>query len=353
MVLIVNTPLFFTVLFHTQISFFSLYIPFFKTVKMLVVPVRLYITAGGLHYVIKSLKKFIAIGLTTVLTLSFVASPAFAADHPFTDVNPSYEDAVSFLYMNDIIKGKTTTSFGTDLNLTRGDAAVILANTLGLDVDNAPSAGFKDLNPRVRGSVNALANEGIISGYNKEEFRPDAPLSRGAMAKILDIGFDLGVYAEQTPFTDAVGVFAPHIEALYGSGITSGKTETLYGTYDNIKRGEFANLLFNTLLFSLYMPVAESAKFVGPTTLEIKMEEAAPSDLSASDLGEMFYIDAFFPDGSVKEMNFTGTSLSEDRLTLTIEFAAESSLEGKKGKIEIDGMNEISFDFTAPIEQLQ
>jgi len=299
----------------------------------------------------RNFKKFFATSLVVILALTAIVPSASAAEHQFIDVNSNYDEAVSFLFELDLIKGKTNTSFGTDLNLTRGDAAVILANVLGLDVESAPSAGFKDLNSRVVGAVNALTEVGIISGITKDEFRPDLLLSRGAMAKLLNLGFGLENYAETTPFTDAVGVFTPHIEALYGTGITNGKTPSTFGTNDNIKRGEFANLLYNTIMFSFYVPLAESATILSPTTMEIKMEEAAPKELTVADLAEMFYIEAYFKNGSVKELEFVGTSLSADRITLTVEFSSNSSLDGKKGKIEIDGINEIDFDFTTPTVQ--
>lgn len=291
-------------------------------------------------------KKFLTASLVAILALSIVIPSASAAEYQFTDVNSNYEEAVSFLYELELINGKTATSFGTDLNLTRGDAAVILANVLDLDVDNAPSAGFKDLNSRVKGAVNALTEVGVVSGVTKDEFRPDLPLSRGAMAKFLNLGFGLEDYAETTPFIDAVGVFTPHIEALYGTGITNGKTPTLFGTHDNIKRGEFANLLYNTILFSIYLPFAESATFTSPTTLEIHLEEAAPKEVTAADLAELFYIEAYFNNGAIKELEFVGKSLSADRMTLTVEFSPDSSLASKKGKIKIDDMNEVDFDFT-------
>ena len=299
----------------------------------------------------KRIKKMFAAGLASVLALSAFIPSATAAEHQFTDVNPSYEEAVSFLFEFDLINGTSPTSFGTSQNIKRGDAAVILANTLGLDIENAPSAGFKDLNPRVRGAVNALVEAEIVSGLTADTFGPDQLLSRGAMAKFLNLGFGLEDYAEPTPFTDAAGVFKTHVEALYGTGITNGKTETLFGTHDSIKRGEFANLLYRTLMFSFYMPYAESAKILGPTTIEITMEEAAPEELTVSDLADMFYIDAYYSNGSVKELEFVGTSLSEDRMILTIELSPNSSLLGKKGRIEIDGLNELYFNFEPPAEQ--
>ncbi|WP_108668983.1 S-layer homology domain-containing protein [Peribacillus acanthi] len=297
----------------------------------------------------KTLKKFVATSTVALLTATAIVPTAFAAEHPFTDVNDRYEEAVSFLYENEIINGKTETSFGTSLNLTRGDAAVILANTLMLDTENAPDAGFKDLNARVKGAVNALTAEGIVSGTTKDTFSPSVPLSRGAMAKFLNLGFYLEDFATETPFTDVAGVFAPHIEALYGTEITSGKTPTKFGTYDNITRGEFANLLYKTILFvsdNMYMPIAQSANIVNPTTIEIKMDEAAIEDITAEELAELFYVDIEFKDGSTVQPTYSKATISEDRMTLTVEFAEVSSLVGKAGTLYIDDL-ELTFDFEA------
>jgi len=298
----------------------------------------------------KSFKTLIATSLVAATALFAIVPSASAAEHQFKDVNSNYDEAVSFLYEFDLIKGKTPTTFGTDLNLTRGDAAVILANALGLDVENAPSTGFTDLNPRVKDAVNALTDAGIISGITKETFGPDLLLSRGAMAKFLNLGFGLEDFAETTPFTDAVGVFAPHIEALYGTKITNGKTPTTFGTNENIKRGEFANLLYRTIMFFDYIPYAESATILSPTTVEIQMDGTAPEGFTAADFGDMFYIDAYYADGSEEELTFVGTALSADRTILTVELSADNSLDGKEGIIVIDGEIEIDFNFIMPIE---
>ena len=232
-------------------------------------------------------------------------------DHPFTDVGERYEEAVSFLYNTEILKGKTATTFGTNQNLTRGDAAVILANTLGLDTENAPDAGFKDLNSRVRGSVNALAEIGVIAGITADKFGTSETLVRGAMAKFLVLGFELEDYAEPTPFTDAQGVFAPYIEALYGTGITKGKTATSYGTHTNITRGEFANLLYSTIMFVIdneYLPYAESVSSINSTSFSITLLETAPEEYTARDLLDMFSFDIELEDGSYNYFNPTSVT---------------------------------------------
>ncbi|MGG6447377.1 S-layer homology domain-containing protein [Pseudobacillus badius] len=297
---------------------------------------------------------FVAATATTV-AISSLAVPVSAAEsnHPFTDVGDRYDEAVSFLYENEVVNGISATKFGTNQTLTRGDAAVILANMLMLDTDNAPDAGFKDLNARVKGSVNALAEIGVISGVTKTEFKPGQTLSRGAMAKFLVTAFELEEYAEQTPFTDAGGVFKPYIEALYGTGVTSGKTSTSYGTNLNITRGEFANLLYGTYLFVLedsYFLSVQDVQVTSPTQTKINFVEAVPEEFKAVDVVDFLYFSVQYSDGSVDEFEPTSYSLTPDRKSLVINHT-NVSLDGKKGKMIIEDFESEAttglFDFTA------
>jgi hypothetical protein len=283
------------------------------------------------------------------LAVSAVAPAVSAADdHPFTDVGPRYDEAVSYLYNYEIVNGKTSTSFGTHQNLTRGDAAVILANALGLDTENAEDAGFTDLFPRVEGAVNALAEAGIAAGITSTKFGPSEPLSRGAMARFLVTAYGLEDFAVETPFTDVGGVFESSIEALYGAGITAGKTETQYGTHQNITRGDFANLLYNTILFTdeyYYFVTVDSVKLTGSNSFEAVLAEAVPEELTAQDVADILYIEAELTNGSYVELTPLNASLSADRKTLTVE---HEDLAGKEGVLYVEDQ-EIPFDYAAPV----
>lgn len=295
-----------------------------------------------------SFKKFLAAGTSAAVVVAAVTPAAFAHEnHKFADVTKNYEEAVTFLHDWEIVNGKTETTFGTNLNLTRGDAAVIMANALGLDIENAPSAGFTDLNSRIAGSVNALAEVGIISGVTKEKFAPNDPLTRGAMAKILVLSFELDEFAVDTPFIDAVGVFGPYIEALYGTEITYGKTETTFGTNLNITRGDFANLLYRTFTFledTIYIPYAQTAELVDSNTITVTLEEAAPAEYSAEEVAEGLWIMAEFADRSVTVPAINNAVISDDLTVLTFDIAPD--LAGKEGLLYIDEL-EIEFNFTA------
>lgn len=298
-------------------------------------------------------KFFMAVLAATVAIVSVSGAVKAEEGHAFTDVGPSYDEAVSFLYEVEVINGKSPTQFGTSQQLTRGDAAVILANALGADTKNAPDAGFTDLNNRVRGSVNALAEWEIISGVTKTQFKPNEPLSRGAMAKFLVAGFGLEDFEAETPFTDVGGVFALYIEALYGTGITNGKSPTSYGTHDNIKRGEFANLLYRTILFVFddeeyeYFPVVEEGEVISPTSIKITYQEPVPQFLTAEEIGLHFLYVVQYEDETLGEFFPTEFELSADRMHMTIK-QSKLDLSGKAGTILIPDFEEgviIPFDF--------
>jgi len=192
---------------------------------------------------------FICMAVILSVLLAFGA-PASAAQHPFKDVISRYDEAVSYFYNAGVINGKSKTEFGTYDSLKRGDAAVILARALNLDTANAPDAGFKDVNSRIKGYVNALVKEDIINGFSDTIFSPDTYLTRGQMAAILVRAYNLEKYAKPTPFTDLSITFKDEIEALYGAGITGGVSATKYGTNELIKRGDFAVLLYKTIKLS-------------------------------------------------------------------------------------------------------
>lgn len=285
-------------------------------------------------------KFFMAASAATIAAATVAAPISAESLHPFTDVSENYEEAVGFLYENEVIKGKTATQFGTQQTLTRGDAAVILAGFIGADLEEAPDAGFKDLNKRVKASVNALADWGIISGVTATEFRPDDALSRGAMAKLLVSMFEVAEAENETPFTDVGGVFAPYINSLYDSGITNGKTASKYGTHDAIKRGEFANLFYKTFLYSvenMYYPTIAKAEMESSTSFKIELTEALPAEYAPSELEFYYYFSIELANGDIVEFEPTARILSKDRKTVTFQHK-NFDLTGESGNLIIDDL---------------
>ena len=160
---------------------------------------------------------------------------------------------------------------------------------------------------------------------------------------MLVLGFDLSEYAIATPFTDATGVFKPYIEALYGTEITAGKTPTTYGTHQDIMRGDFANLLYKTIMFILedYLFYADSANMINSSTLSVSYAEAIPEDVPAEYVAYMTLLTAYFSDGTYMDLTTTNAKFSADRKTLTFN---HEDLVGHKGTLVVDEL-ELDFDY--------
>ncbi|MED1420735.1 S-layer homology domain-containing protein [Bacillus smithii] len=303
----------------------------------------------------KSYRKFVATAATATLVATAV-TPAFAAENlPFGDVNKNYAEAVGALYSKNIVSGISKTEFGTYKNLTRGDAAVIIAKAKGLDTKNAPDAGFKDVNSRIKGAVNALVAEGIINGVSKDKFDPDAPLTRGAMAKILVNAYNLKDYAKETPFTDLTSTFKPYVEALYGAGITKGKGST-YGTNEKITRGDFANMLYKAM--NIEAPKAESIKALDDITVDegtkledVKLPEKVTvvysdkSEKEASVKWDTSKLDTSKPDTYKLEGTVDGTDLKAS-VNVVVKAVAP-----KVESVSAINANQIEVTFNKPVDK--
>ncbi|RKJ50355.1 S-layer homology domain-containing protein, partial [Butyricicoccus sp. 1XD8-22] len=153
-------------------------------------------------------KLFIASAVTAVAASGVVApSPTDAANQSFLDVKSSdyFHDAVMELASRGVINGFEDGKFRPYNNVTRGQAAVIIAGALGLDTKNTTNPGFKDV-PTTHpyyGAISALANAGYINGFADGTFGAEKPITRNHMAIIIAKAFKLEAPTNSTlPFTD-------------------------------------------------------------------------------------------------------------------------------------------------------
>src|SRR3954451_12765233 len=167
-----------------------------------------------------SYRKYLATAATATLVTAVVAPFASAATNKFTDVTDRYKEAVDFLVSKGA-KGTTTSTFGTQEPIKRVDAAVLLANVLELDTENAPDSGFTDVPERAKGAVNALKEAKITKGKTTESFGSEDPITRGEIAIWIQQGFDLNGSSD-LPFTDVGERYEEAIKALFADEITQG-----------------------------------------------------------------------------------------------------------------------------------
>ena len=143
------------------------------------------------------MKKFLALVLALVMTMSLVTISAGAED--FTDADKvTYSDAVDVMTAIGVVGGYADGSFNPTAGLTRGAAAKIICNMLlgpttaeALVANEAPYSDVAVDNV-FAGYIAFCANEGIISGYADGTFKPAAPLTGYAFMKMLlgALGYD-------------------------------------------------------------------------------------------------------------------------------------------------------------------
>ncbi|MEL3960186.1 S-layer homology domain-containing protein [Lysinibacillus endophyticus] len=193
-------------------------------------------------------KKFFNITMATAVAASgvtMVAPIETKANTSFTDVstNNGFYKEIMNLAERGIIKGYQDGTFRPGVNVTRGQAAKIIAGVLGLDTMNVSNPGFKDV-PKTNeyyGAIAALANAGIINGYGDGTFKPNEPVKRNHMAKIIAGAFKLNATSGYiTPLKDIRGEYEGYITALYEYGVTTGKTKTTFDGISNVSRGQLA-----------------------------------------------------------------------------------------------------------------
>ncbi|MBA2175503.1 5'-nucleotidase C-terminal domain-containing protein [Halobacillus locisalis] len=185
----------------------------------------------------------IVASLAATTAMAAAIAPAATADaKDFSDVSDRYVDAVNFLLEQEATNGYSETQFGTQMSIKRLDAAILLANVLGLDTEEVDESGFTDVPERGQGAVSALKAAGITNGKSETSFGSQDEITRGELAIWIQKGFGLkGV--EQLPFTDVTDRYEDAVEALLSNDVTSGMTEDEFGTYATAKRGDYAIFL--------------------------------------------------------------------------------------------------------------
>ena len=109
---------------------------------------------------------------------------------PFTDISPKdwyYED-ICIAYNVGYFKGFTETTAGPNSLLTREQAAVIIGRNMSLEQGTGEVLGFTDsrsFSNYSRHMIEAVCDEGIISGYSDGSFRPKNNVTRGHVAAML------------------------------------------------------------------------------------------------------------------------------------------------------------------------
>lgn len=269
----------------------------------------------------KSYRKFVATAATATLVASAFAPLASAADaSKFKDVPESYKEAVEFVVLKGA-NGKSETQFGTHDNITRVEAGVLLVKVLGLDIEKAPASGFTDVNPTYAKHINALKAAGITSGKSTTKFGAYDEITRGELAKWIAKGFELKGTSDKV-FSDVNESYKAAVSALVAAGVTNGINETQFGTNNNAKRGDYAKFLFR-------------AANPAPSTEVLAIEADGKDKITLKLKGEVKEVKASdfkFDNGlEVKEAKVVkAPAAAADEVTTTVELTTSTQTPGAK-----------------------
>ncbi len=189
------------------------------------------------------MKKLLISGL---MALTFgLTTTTFAEANEFKDVpktHPNYEH-IYYLYNEGIIKGVDQDSFEPDLNLTRGQSALMLARAFNLDLTPRETV-FTDVNKNYSGAVQSAFEAKIINGTSATTFEPDAKITREQMAMLLARAFKLEEQSAKE--FDDVGMQTTAYTAvrkIHAFGITGGVDENHFNPTGYVSRKDFSAFL--------------------------------------------------------------------------------------------------------------
>ena len=200
-------------------------------------------------------RKLLAIMGVLLIACSLPLSSMAASKQPFTDVSATkhFAKAVNELAERNIIGGYPDGTFKPGNNITRGQAAAIIAKMIKLDMNDVKNPGFKDVTTAngYYKAIAALAEAGVIGGYEDGRYGPNDPVKRGQFASILVKAFDLPRYSPfeiHNPFKD-VSFLQSHgqnILILYKMKITTGTSPDKFSVNEPVTRGQAAKLMKTT-----------------------------------------------------------------------------------------------------------
>ncbi|MBM7648426.1 hypothetical protein JOC78_001368 [Bacillus ectoiniformans] len=203
-------------------------------------------------------KLFVWAVAATVSTSALISAPASGlakGDAGFKDVvnNEELIAAVKELNKRGVLKGYNDGTFRPDRSLTRAQFSKIVCLIMGLKETEKKVPTFKDVNTTDWHFpyIEALTKADVVKGYG-ESFKPNHPVSRAQMVKMLSKAFDLKAGTLNTsPFKDVKSSdwFSVYLPELLKWDLIEGATQDTFAPNKPVNRGETAIFMFRMIHF--------------------------------------------------------------------------------------------------------
>ncbi|MBQ8524755.1 MAG: S-layer homology domain-containing protein, partial [Clostridia bacterium] len=204
------------------------------------------------------MKKALSIILTLCMLfgLTAVFASAEEAEMPFTDVKSGkwFYDEVKYVWEAGVMTGKSDTKFEPNANMTRAELVTILFRLAKVEGEGfGEELGFNDTKKTAwyADYVGWAVKEGLVNGYEGNIFKPNAPILRQELAKLVVVFLDyLEVTVEGEALIDSFADAAKHpkwaaefIESLRLTGLVGGDTSGNFNPKATATRAEVATIL--------------------------------------------------------------------------------------------------------------
>lgn len=217
-----------------------------------------------------------------------VDAAAAAETGGFTDVAADTPNSafINYLAQQGVISGFPDQTFRPLEGVTRAQAAVVLARSLNLDTQGITESGFGDVpvGHWAFAAVGAAVRDGYLSGYPDGTFRPDQPITRAE-------GISLAMRLSREPLP---AVALPQLEdltnehwaagtvaAALDAGIAKLKDKTRFEPAAELTRGDLARAFAVSLTLS---PGPREAVLVGrlvPNKGTVRLKQAQGREFQA------------------------------------------------------------------------
>ena len=171
----------------------------------------------------------------------------------FSDVSEGdwyYENVMRAVELG-ILSGRGDGTFGPNVNITRRDFAIMLAQSLGHDNDEPATSPFKDVADSDYGvsSIAYLYEQGITVGDNAGNFNPTANITRQEAAIMLVKAFKAtGTSSELYKDDASIASWAKSfVYTAKASGLMKGDTNGSFRPNDTLTRAEAASAMVNAI----------------------------------------------------------------------------------------------------------
>lgn len=180
---------------------------------------------------------------------SIKVKPAFLADSISPAKKEVEKENSNIKIRKAYINGYADGSIKADANLTRAEAASMLAKIMEIDIGNSQT-DLKDIDKSwAKNIIASLAEKNIMKGYEDGSFRPDQMITRAEFAEIIK-NIDLKNQAK-SPFIDISGHWAEEaINQAYANNRINGYEDGTFRPDNKITRAEAVKILNSVFDYS-------------------------------------------------------------------------------------------------------